>query len=169
MLDGKHFVEELGDVKSKSAMGGQRFTGGYLLGSAPGFSGEGEFQLVAVVVDVVGAADGPHPGAVDITETLEVVAHLTLLGVELCGIVQCLPFASAADSEMGTTGFDASLGVVVEADGASFGVTLFLLEQLDVHHISRDDEGYKHNKAVDFSNGLSFCARIGDGHLLKQG
>ena len=70
---------------------------------------------------------------------------------------------------MGTTGFDASLGVVVEADGASFGVTLFLLEQLDVHHISRDDEGYKHNKAVDFSNGLSFCACIGDGHLLKQG
>ena len=169
VLDGQDLVEELWDMEPEGALGGLGDAGSELFGGAPGFGGEGEFQLVAVVVDVVGAADGAHAGAVDVAEAFEVVAHLALLGFELRGIVEDLPFASATDAEMGAAGLDTGLGIVVEADGASFGVALFLFEQLDVHHISRDDEGYKHNKAVDFGNGLTFCACIGDGYLLKQG
>ena len=51
----------------------------------------------------------------------------------------------------------------------SFGIALLLPCQLDIYHIAGYHERYKHNKAVDFGNGLSFCACIGDGYLLKQG
>ena len=83
VADVEHLVEELGDMEPEGP--GTGFWLGVFvgLGGAPGFGGEGEFQLVAVVLDIVGAADGAHAGAVDVAEPLEVVAHLALLGVEL--------------------------------------------------------------------------------------
>ena len=169
MLDRQHFVEELGDVESEGAVDGQGSTGGDLLGGAPGFGGKSEFQLVAVVVDVVGTANGAHARAVDVAEALEVVAHLALFGFELRLIAHGLPLAATANSEMRAARLNTEVGQTVEFYDTAFGVALFLLVKLNVDNIARHHKGYKHNKAVDFGNGLTFCACISDGYLLKQG
>lgn len=92
----------------------------------PGAVGEGEFQLVAVVVDVFRSADGAHERAVDVAEAFQVVAHLLLLGGELRRVTHGLPLASAAGAEVGASGVDAVGREGVEEDGAAFGVVLFL-------------------------------------------
>lgn len=128
MLNVEHFVEELWDVKAEGA-GGElvSIAGSKLFLGSPCFGGKGEFQFVAIVVDTLRTADLSHAGAVDVAETLQVVAHLALFGFELGFVAESLPFASAAHPKVGTARIDAEVGALVELHGPAFSIVLFLL------------------------------------------
>ena len=102
-------------------------------------------------------------------ETLEVVAHLLLLGGKLVGIVEGLPTASATGAEMGATRGDTLIGVVVDGHGAALGITLFLLEDFDVGYVAGDDKGDEDDHAVNTGNGLAFSSDVGDGDVFENG
>ena len=171
MVDAEYLVKQLGDVEAEGAMRGEGSVagGGKLFLCAPGFCGEGEFQLVAIIVDVFRTTDGAHAGAVDIAQSFQVVAHLTLLGFELGFVAEGLPFASTANAEVRASGIDAEVGETMELHGAAFGIVLFLLIELDVDYIARHHEGYENHQPVDLSHSHTLGTGVGNGHLFKQG
>ena len=167
VLDVEHFVEEGGDVEAEGAGLGRGVGCGRQVVPCP--RGEGELELVAILVDVFGTADGLHAGAVEVSQPLEVVPHLLLLGGQLVGVVEGLPAAATAGAEMGTLGRHPPVGELVDGHGLAFGIAFLLLEDFDVGHVAGDDVGDEDHHAVDAGNGFAFGADVGDGDVLEYG
>ena len=102
-------------------------------------------------------------------QPLEVVTYLLLLGSQLVGIVQVLPTAAPAGAKVGTLGFGALVGVVLDGYHTSFGVALLFLYYLNVGDVSRHHVGDEDDHAVHASDGFAFGTDVGDGDVFENG
>ncbi len=162
VFDWEDLVEEAGDVKAECAGG----VGGVVLDFFPGAGREGEFELVAIVEDIVGAADGLHEAAVHRAEAFEVIAHLPLFGFELVGVVECLPLAAAAYAEMGALLRNPLGRRHAELDQTSLGVGLLLFDKFDVGDVAGYHEGDEDDETVVTGYGFAFGGDILDEEVL---
>ena len=166
-LDVEHLVEEAGDMEAQGA--GGRGVGIGLRVFEPGARGESVFEFVAVTENAFGAAYGAHAVAVDGADALEHVAHLTLLGFELAGVVEHLPLAAAADAEVGAADGDALGGILLYGHRFALAVGFLAFEEFDVGHIARHDEGDEDDLAVEMCEGFAFGSDVLDEEVFDDG
>ena len=166
-LDVEHLVEEARDMEPEGACDWSVGIG--LRVFDPGAGGEGVLKFVAVTEYAFGAADGAHAVAVDGAEALEHVAHLTLFGFELAGVVEHLPLASATDAEVRALDGDALGGILLYGYGFAFTIGFLAFQEFDVGHVARHDEGYEDDFAVEMCEGFAFGSDILDEEVFDDG
>lgn len=103
----EHFIEEARHVQSQREIGIKSFAGVDLLARQPSGRTEGELHLISIEVGACRSDCGPHDDVLESSVVDEGIMNALRLCLELCGIVDVLPFASPAGAEIKAPGFRA--------------------------------------------------------------
>jgi hypothetical protein len=126
-------------------------------------------QFVAVTHSLFGPQDRTDFRQLDFGYSGEVVNHLLLLVTELLLIRKILPFAASANTEMAAKRHGADIGQFMELYGNCLSITVFLLENLEIHYISGHYKRYKNHKVIDPDKGFALGSHSGYGNILNYG
>ena len=178
LLDVQYLVESAGDVKAQCVHVFYHLARANLLVGEPFLVAESKFQLVAVFKQLHAAHDGAQLGQGHLANAPQLVSHLFLFCSKLSLVGQLLPFASAADAEVGAGWGGAYRAQLVKSHHASLGITVFFLCNLKVNDISRHTEFCEHHKLACFGavvfgyrdtcQGFAFGSHIGYRNVLKE-
>ena len=113
--------------------------------------------------------DRPELRQLYLADAAQLVVDLLLLRLQLFGVRQVLPFASAADAEMRTHRFFAYRAPADETDDRSFTVSAFLPAHLQVYNIPWDDKGNEDDLVINMGNALPFGCHSFYRDVFKNG
>ena len=97
----------------------------------------------------------------------ELVEDLLLFCLQLLGVGEILPFATAADAEMSAARLDAKWTFLYETMYPCLAERMFLACNLKVNDIARHCPRNEHDQVVDASESLALSRYIGDGNISK--
>ena len=187
-VNGQHLVECSRDVEAECISGIFHAAADFFTCEIAAV-GCTKVEFVAVFPCLDGAEDGSEHHSVhlprigmgqgEVSYARELVIDLLLFHLQLLGVGEHLPLATAADAKMLAHRLLSCAAILSEADDLRLGIMVFLLADLEVNdiawHTPRDEDNeLRLCRAVVCGAGqacqsLALSGNVGDGYVLEYG
>ena len=156
-------------MESQAVLGAECRPRNDFVSGEPSLVGEGVFQLVAIACRVWRPYDGRHLGQVEFADASQQVLDEVLFEFELLGIIQYLPLATPAHTEVLAESLAAHRRRASEGRHRGLGIVFFLFPHLQVYYVSRHGIGDEDDIIVEFRYCFAFVGNGGDFDILERG
>ena len=139
------------------------------LSGEPALVAASELNLVAILLGLHAAHDRAELWEFNLADAGKLVFHLLLLRLNLLLVRQVLPFATAADAEVLAHRLLTDVAFFDEANHLRLAVLMFLLDYLQIYHITWHTERDEDDLVVYSCDALTLGCNSLDGDVSKRG